>query len=90
MITIEEVNNGFIIIDMESEINEETGEHYTNEEIYVIDSGKCFYDEDNNYIKNGDIINLLEKIAELLGYDYDRYGEENINIQFNKKGHKLE
>ena len=32
----------------------------------------------------------LENIATMLGYDYDKYGKENINISFDKKGHKLD
>jgi hypothetical protein len=33
---------------------------------------------------------LLTHIAYLLGVDYDKYGKENINITFDKKGHKVE
>jgi hypothetical protein len=32
---------------------------------------------------------LLMQIAEWLGYDYDKFGKENLNISFDKKGSKV-
>jgi hypothetical protein len=40
--------------------------------------------------ENGAIISLLEKLGELLGYNYDKFSSTNLNISFNKKGHKVE
>ena len=31
---------------------------------------------------------LLEKIAELTGVTYDKWGKNNLNITFDKEGHK--
>jgi hypothetical protein len=36
------------------------------------------------------MINLLTTIAEHFGYCYNKYGQNNLDINFNKKGHKLE
>ena len=33
---------------------------------------------------------LLEAIAEECGCDYDKFGTENLNISFDKKGNKAE
>lgn len=33
---------------------------------------------------------MLETIAEYFGFLYDRWGKENLNIQFNKFGHKVD
>jgi len=33
---------------------------------------------------------LLLKIASLLGFEYDKFSENNINISFDRKGHKLQ
>lgn len=33
---------------------------------------------------------LLEAIAEECGYCYDKYGKENLEINFKKKGRKIE
>jgi len=37
-----------------------------------------------------DLIRLLENVAEHFGYGYDKWGKENINITFDKPGHKVE
>ena len=37
-----------------------------------------------------DLIRLLENVAEYFGYGYDKFGKENINITFDKPGHKVE
>jgi hypothetical protein len=33
---------------------------------------------------------LLEKVAEMCGYSYDKFGKENLKITFDKIGHKVE
>jgi len=33
---------------------------------------------------------MLEAVADHFGFHYDRYGRENINITFDRKGHKVE
>ena len=34
--------------------------------------------------------NLLTKVAEYFGVNYDKYGSNNLEITWGKKGHKLE
>jgi len=33
---------------------------------------------------------MLLAVADHFGFHYDRYGRENINITFDRKGHKVE
>ena len=33
---------------------------------------------------------LFEQLANYFGLIYDKYGKENLNISFDKKGHKLD
>uniref|UniRef100_A0A6M3LKA8 Uncharacterized protein n=1 Tax=viral metagenome TaxID=1070528 RepID=A0A6M3LKA8_9ZZZZ len=33
---------------------------------------------------------LLEAVAEHFGYSYNKYGKNNINVTFDKLGHKVE
>jgi hypothetical protein len=42
----------------------------------------------NNEEEKESIINLLYKVADWCGYNYDKYSKENINITWDKKGHK--
>jgi hypothetical protein len=42
--------------------------------------------EDNSPENNQALINLLYKVAEALGYNYDKYKANNLDINFNKKG----
>ena len=39
--------------------------------------------------ENKTLIEVLYVIAEKLGFTYNKYGENNLNITFDKKGHKL-
>ena len=32
---------------------------------------------------------LLERVADHFGYEYNKYGFENLNIKFDKTGHKV-
>ena len=70
-----ETTNGYIL---ESEYNES--------ETKVVKS----YDviEDINNDDRIDLARLLIKVAEHFGYKYEKYGKENINITFDKPGHK--
>lgn len=74
-ITIQEAENGFIIT------NEIKAENEKTVEIFVIEDN----DDDNETM-----INLLKKISECFGIFYNKYNENNLNISFNKKGHKVE
>ena len=35
-------------------------------------------------------IDLVNELAEQFGFSYDKWGENNLEISFSKKGHKLE
>lgn len=36
------------------------------------------------------MIKMLEEVAEHFGFFYDKWGKENLNISFNKKGYKCD
>lgn len=40
--------------------------------------------------ENEAIIKLLYRTAEILGFRYDKFSDTNLNINFNRKGHKLD
>jgi hypothetical protein len=77
MISIEEVDNGYIV----TRHNYNKEERTVDPEIFVVEDT----DYDNEALKK-----VLLQVAELLGCTYDRWGSENINITFDQKGHKAE
>lgn len=92
-LTIEQTNNGFILSWEEEVIVNESAlstidfsinpkETHTEKE--VIEG-----DESDGGDKEA-IERLLYRVAEFFGIQYEKYGENNLNISWNKKGHKLE
>jgi hypothetical protein len=81
-IEIRKVDNGYILSETNLyEINEKGVKVYnTNTEVIEEDD-----DGEKACLKK-----LLERIAETCGYDYDKFGLENLNITFDKKGHKVD
>ena len=77
-INIEKITNGYIL-KWEEEIEEKVYKGYK----YVIEG-----EEDMN--SNETMKRLLEYIAEHFGQQYDKWGKENLNITFDKEGHKYE
>ncbi len=75
-LTIIEADNGYILA---SEIEMETGimatEFEVVEEVY----------DDNKTLKK-----LLMRVAEHMGYQYNKFGSENLEISFTGKGHKVD
>ena len=54
------------------------------------EKGNRIYQENKELVVGDDNLkDLLERIAEWSGYLYDKFGTNNINITFDKKGHKL-
>ena len=78
-IEIKEVSNGFIVKQIYCESVNDNGVELFAENVKVIEDG------DRTALKR-----LLEQIAEWMGHDYDKFGSENINITFDKVGHKCE
>jgi len=84
ILTIEEVENGYILTD-----------EYNGEERQRVISIDCdkenfkkFKTMDEEKVLNG---LLLEEVAKYFLYEeYDKFGRENLRIEFNKKGHKAE
>lgn len=77
MINIKRVNNGFIITSKDlSEMNAEI-EIETVFESGEEDEKKCLAD-------------VLYFIAQEFGYSYDKWKEDNLNITWDKKGHKID
>ena len=72
---IEKIENGFIL-SHEEEMDE--GKFEIIKEVIEED------DEEKETMTQ-----LLERIAEYFGIRYDKYSADNLNIAWNKKGHKL-
>lgn len=53
-------------------------------EIYVIEEDESLDSGKDAFAR------LCLKLAEIEGFTYNKYGEDNIQVTFNKKGHKLE
>lgn len=79
-IEITTVEDGFIIKHYSWEGTTESGEKTYKEDVEVIEE-----EDERKALKR-----LLEKIAELCGYTYNKYGKENLRISFDKKGHKID
>jgi len=87
IITIRQIDNGFLIeskypeMDMDAEIHAITVDNISDDEIK------------NFKVNNEDkicIARLLNRINDLIGISYDKFGKKNLNITFDKKGHKVE
>lgn len=78
---IAQTDNGYILQEYFWEDSTKSGEK-------IIGSNTFVFEEDYNDDKKS-LIDLLFKVAETLGFSYDKYGKENLNITFDKKGHKL-
>lgn len=78
---IAQTDNGYILQDYFWEDSTENGEKIIGSNIHVFEDEGC--DEKESLKK------LLFKVAEALGYIYDKYGKENLNITFDGKGRKL-
>lgn len=74
-IIIEKAGNGFILRWVE-----QMDDDFQREEAEVIED----VDEERKALTS-----LLERIAEWAGYNYDKYGKENLSISWDKKGHKV-
>jgi len=73
---ISEANNGYVLsYDIEQD------ENVWTEEIEVVEE----IDDENDLFRR-----LLEKVAEYFGMEYNKWGSENVNITFDRKGHKVE
>lgn len=69
--------NGYVI---RSEEESENEEEYKKIETIAIEN------EDEKEAFTG----MALKLADYFGLHYDKYGSENLNVLFNKKGHKLD
>jgi len=85
IITIKKIDNGFLIEskypEVDVEIHAITVDNISDNEIEKFKVN----DEDKICIAR-----LLDKINDLIGVSYDKFGKENLNITFDKKGHKVE
>lgn len=73
---IQTIENGYLIKHWEEDDD--------GEEEEIIEAVEETDDEDETIIK------LLYRIAEILGIKYDKFGTNNLNINFNKKGYKVD
>lgn len=83
-IEIKKVENGFIIKQVYLNTETKDGRKIYTEEITVVE------EEDGINSEKDVMIQLLYEIADKFGIDYDKFSSENLNITFDKKGHKVE
>ena len=75
---IKSINNGFLVSWVEDWSSEENKDIRQQQEAIV-------GEDDKELLKN-----LFEFIAGHAGYIYDRFSKDNLNITFDKKGHKFD
>jgi hypothetical protein len=81
-IIVEKTSNGYILKNKYLyEVNDKGVEIYLTE-TEVIEEQES---DEKECLKR-----LLERVAETLGFVYDKYGKENISITFDRKGSKVE
>lgn len=73
MITIERINNGYYITDVDNKLK--------------IDDKYCVEDMEDDELLN--IRRVLYQVAEMLGVTEDKHSSNNLNITFDRKGRKL-
>ena len=56
--------------------------------ILTSEDGEELIEDENEFDEKKTMIRLLERVSDYFGVGYDRWGKENLNIQFNKKGSK--
>lgn len=81
-IQIESIENGYILSWYEDE-EDVNGNVVKEEKKEVVEELDVLEGE------NETMVRLLTRIAEHFGITYDKYKENNLNIAFDKKGHKL-
>jgi len=81
-IEIRSVNNGFIL----TSFYEEKQKDY----MVKLESSDQFVCEDSDDDEHVLMTKLLMLVAEQLGFIYDKFSAENLNITWNGKGHKLD
>ena len=79
MIKIKHIENGFIVVYDDFNINDEKIEVET-----------VFEDIDIDDDKKVCMTRLLYFIAEHYGHQYDKWAKNNLNITWDKKGHKVD
>jgi hypothetical protein len=84
-IIIKQIDNGFVI---ESKYPE------MDTQVYAVTENDITTEENDLYKTTDEekvcIAKLLKKINELIGIDYDKWDKENLNITWDKPGHKIE
>ena len=84
-ILIKVVDNGYYL---ESEFtgDKDSKEYLAVSNVFSAEDEKDFKTMDEDKIVFGKLVYIL---ANKLGINYDKFGSENINITFDKKGHKI-
>jgi len=85
IIIIKQIENGFLV---------ESKDPGTDMQAYALIIDNISDDEREKFKVNDEnkicVARLLDKINDLVGVSYDKFSKENLNITFDKKGHKVE
>lgn len=60
-----------------------------NNGFLIIENGDIDVIEQKDFDDKEAVTELLYEVATRLGYHYDKWNNENLNINWDKKGHKL-
>ena len=85
-ILITQAENGIIITEYHWEKDDKQGNPIIKTYQTIIEDK--YNSEDDLTKEQNTLKDLIERISEWYGYEYDKFGKENIEISFTKRGHK--
>lgn len=83
-IEIGKVDNGYVIKRNFWDDTSEDGQRVIGSDEEVIE------EKEGEHADKEALVNLLYKLAEHLGFSYDKWSDKNLEINFNKKGSKID
>ena len=98
-INIKKVTNGYILTTSEEQQNITPKEEDNPQTIFIErqevieETNRSGYEEEEYKTNDNEKIALakmLETVADYFGENNDRFGNENLNIRFDREGHKYE
>jgi hypothetical protein len=79
---------GYVIKHKIKDVND-AGHEFFKTEVTLVNEPEAVYNQPGQS-KRLAMADMLYAIAESFGYVYNKYGTENLNISYDKKGHKVE
>ncbi len=89
-IEIEKVDNGFIVNVPEEHTDGKTTKIITRKSVKEFKEDVDFNNNDEDAGEKIAMTELFELMAEYFGIIHDKWGENNLNIKWDRKGHKVD